>query len=159
MTVYRRFEKLISRQLLQRTPPPYARPRQGQGLFSEPCKIAGFPLVVVMPSPLVKFSQSAFLQSRAVIGGESLSISGGATLSVVLNAVTDSRDFEAGGYEQDIEFEAVARADEFLTAYPLNPREYLGKLASARGRTFRVVRIASGQGFTRIELGSKEMGS
>lgn len=111
-----------------------------------------------MPSPLVKFSQSAFLQSRAVIGGESFSISGGDTLSVVLNETADVREYDDPGFDRSTTLDAVIRDDEFRAAYPNALNSYIGKIATARGMSFRVMGTSTRPGFTILQLSDARKG-
>jgi hypothetical protein len=109
-------------------------------------------------SELTDFAKAAFSSARSVIGGESVAIGGGTAVSCVLNAASDGRSYEAGGYDAETELTAVADKTEFEAAYTGALRSYLGKTATARGRTFRVTNIRSGQGFYEIQLGSTERG-
>ena len=108
---------------------------------------------------MTDFAKAAFTAARSVIGGESISIAGGTAVSCVLNEVSDSRGFETGGYEAEVELEAVADLTEFVDAYAATPPSYRGKTVTARGRTFRLDTIRTGQGFVTLRLISTERGA
>lgn len=110
-------------------------------------------------SHLTDFAAAAFAKARTTIGGEAVTIAGGSAVSCVLNSVSDSRGFESGGYEAEVELEAVADVTEFQAAYADTPPSYRGKTATARGRTFRIDTVRTGQGFVRLRLISTERGA
>lgn len=110
-------------------------------------------------SSLTDFAKAQFATARQVIGGEDVAIAGGTAISCVLNEVTDSRGFEQGGYEAEVELEAVAELAEFQAAYVSSPPTYRGKTATARGRTFRIDTLRTGQGFVTLRLISTERGA
>jgi len=110
-------------------------------------------------SHLTDFAKAQFQTARSVIGGEAVAIAGGTAVSCVLNEVSDSRGFEAGGYEAEVELEAVADLTEFQAAYAASPPTYRGKTATARGRSFRIDKLDTGQGFVTLRLISDERGA
>lgn len=110
-------------------------------------------------SQITDFVAAQLAKARTIIGGESVSIAGGTAISCVLNEVTDSRGYESGGYEDEIEMEAVADLTEFQAAYSSSPPTYRGKTATARSRTFRIESIRTGQSFVTMRLISAERGA
>lgn len=110
-------------------------------------------------SRLTDFAAAAFTRARSVIGGESLSISGGTAVSCVLNEVAMSRDYESGGFERTDTLDAVVALADWNAAYPLAQNEYFNKPAVARGITFRTGEIRKGQSFVIIRLQSVRKGS
>ena len=110
-------------------------------------------------SQLTDFASAQFAKARTIIGGETVAIAGGTAVSCVLNEVSDSRDFETGGYEADVELEAVVDLATFQAAYSSSPPTYRGKTALARSRTFRIDTLRTGQSFVTLRLISAEDGA
>ena len=105
-----------------------------------------------MPSELQSFVSNAFSAARTTIGGESISIGSGASITAVLSEITSSNDYDNTGFIPSTQFQAVVDSDEFATAYPLEPKNYTGKKVTARGILFRLKEIVSGTSFTTIRL-------
>lgn len=105
-------------------------------------------------SLLSTFAGTGFAAARSVIGGESLSIGGGTVLSAVLAGEDLSRDYEMGGFAESRTLLATVSATEFAAAYTAAASSYHGKIATARGQSWRVNEIKRGRdGSThRIEL-------
>lgn len=103
-------------------------------------------------SLLSEFAKSAFSQARQSIGGEGLTIAGGASVSAVLSEIAESQSYEDTGFMPVTAFQAVVDTEEFTTAYTANQRSYVGKIATCRSRTFRVIEIVKGNSFTTIRL-------
>lgn len=110
-------------------------------------------------SQLTDFAAAQFAKAKTIIGGEDVAISGGTAISCVLNEVRDSRGYEAGGYDAEVEFDAVCDLTTFQTTYASSPRSYLGNTATARSRSFRIENISTGQSFVTIRLISTERGA
>ncbi|MGA0846891.1 MAG: hypothetical protein ACO3RV_10135 [Luteolibacter sp.] len=110
-------------------------------------------------SQLTDFAAAQFAKARTIIGGESVAIAGGSAISCVLNEVSDARGFESGGYEDEVEMEAVVDLVTFQASYAASPKTYRGKTATARGRTFRIESIKTGQSFVTLRLISTERGA
>ncbi len=100
-----------------------------------------------------------FLRSRSVIGGESVSVGGGAAVSAVLNEAEQSREFEDSGFDRSQSLDAVVLLTDWTTSYTSRDKDYLGKAATARGITWRVLAIRRGAGFITIRLGSPRKGA
>ena len=105
-----------------------------------------------MASPLTKFVHGAFSSARPVIGGEGLTISGGAAISCVLNETSDSRDYEDAGFDRSTTLDAVIRDDEFAASYPAKVSSYIGKIAVTRGANYRIAGTSTRPGFTVLQL-------
>jgi hypothetical protein len=103
-------------------------------------------------SLLSDFAKSAFAAARQTIGGESLTIAGGAAVSVVLSEVSDSQTYEDTGFMPVASFQAVIDSVEFSAAYTASIRTYIGKIATCRSRQFRIVEIVNGRSFVTLRL-------
>lgn len=103
-------------------------------------------------SILSNFTKAAHSLARGIIGGESLTIRGGAAVSGIASEVTASRDYEEGGFEGSSTLEFVIDATEFVAAYPASLATYQGKTATARGETWRVATIKKGAFFVTVSL-------
>lgn len=98
-----------------------------------------------MTSPLQKFTQAAAAKAFTVIGAESITISGGHSISGILNEASVQEEYEEGGYEQSGAFTFVVLANVFSASYPGNPNLYLKAIAVARGKNWRISRISGGK--------------
>jgi len=105
-------------------------------------------------SILTDFATAAFQSARTVIGGETLSINGGATVSGVLNEIADSQSYGDTGFTPIATFQAVVDTAEFVAIYTSSIRTYIGATVTTRSRTFRLVDITSGRTFTTLKLES-----
>lgn len=105
-------------------------------------------------SALTDYAKASFRSARSTIGGESISLNGGASVSAVLNEIADSQSHEDTGFAPLSTFQAVVDAQEFATAYTASIRSYIGASATARTRKFRVTDIESGRSFITIKLES-----
>jgi len=105
-----------------------------------------------VPSDLQNFVSNAFSAARSTIGGESLAISSGATISAVLSEVTSADTYGNTGFIPSALFQAVVDSNEFTTAYPLESKSYVGKKVLARGIFFRLTEITSGASFVTLKL-------
>ncbi len=92
--------------------------------------------------------------ARDVIGGESLSIAGGAVISGTPNEARYSRDYEDGGFEPEATLDFVVMSSVFTAAYPLVGKSYLGKAATLRGQSWRVSGVSTGASFVTVSLTS-----
>lgn len=110
-------------------------------------------------SQLTDFAKSAFSASKSIIGGESLTISNGPSISCVMNEVVTNRDYDSGGYDAETTFSAVTSIYEFESSYSDPTSNYQGKIANARGEQFRIETIEKGQSFVTIRMISIERGS
>ena len=105
-------------------------------------------------SALTDFATKAFIAARATIGGESLSVNSGATVSAVLNEIADSQDYGNTGFTPITTFQAVVDAAEFVAIYTAGIRTYIGATITTRSRTFRLVDINAGRSFITLKLES-----
>lgn len=103
-------------------------------------------------SLLSDFLASAHAAFQSVAGTETLSIGGGADIPGTLGEASFSKDYEAGGFEQEGAVEFVTGRSQFVAAYPAAPRSYEGKSAIARGEAWRVARIHVSTNFVRVAL-------
>lgn len=94
-------------------------------------------------SLLTDFTSAAFSQASEIIGTETVSISGGTALNCVLNQIQDQRDLVDGGFDMSPTMDAVCDMANFIASYPLIASSYLGKIAVARERNWRVTGIES----------------
>lgn len=99
-----------------------------------------------------------FTQARAVIGGESLTIGDGDAVSAVFGEISNSREYEDGGFDRMQSLTAVVSIADWQAAYPLASHSYLGKTATARGIVWRVEDVDPGQSFVEIQLSSPRKG-
>lgn len=97
-----------------------------------------------MPSPLQRFTQAAYSISSAIIGTESLSISGGAAINGVLNESSHRKEYENGGFEQTGDLEFVIDVTAFRAAYADPYDSYRGKIVATRGQNWRIEQIRAG---------------
>jgi len=97
-------------------------------------------------------------RSRTIIGGEALVIGGGTSVSAVIAEADQSRDFEDGGFDRSQSLDAVVAIADWSTVYASADSAYLGKTATARGLTWRVDSIRSGQSFVTVRLSSPRKG-
>lgn len=105
-------------------------------------------------STLTDFVTAAFQSARAVIGGEAISVNSGATVSAVLNEITDSQSYDDAGFSPISAFQAVVDTAEFVAIYTAGIRTYIGATVTTRSRSFRLVDITSGRTFTTLKLES-----
>jgi len=105
-----------------------------------------------VPSDLQNFVSNAFSAARSTIGGESLAISSGATISAVLSEITSADTYGNTGFIPSALFQAVVDSEEFVTAYPLESKSYVGKKVTARGILFRLTEVTSGASFVMLKL-------
>ena len=96
-------------------------------------------------SLLTTFADSQFLAAKTVIGGETIAIGTGDAVSGVVGELELDRDYEVGGFEVSEAISVVVRASDFLASYPADPKTYQGKVATVRGKTYRIDRISKGQ--------------
>lgn len=93
-------------------------------------------------------------QSFAVIGTDTLTV-GGHGVAVVGDVTEDAREYSEMGYEPELSAQLVAKRSAFDAVFPLSSDAYLGKLATFRGRQFRIQSIKRGQAFVEIALQTK----
>ena len=105
-------------------------------------------------SALTEFTKKAFLSARTTIGGETITINGGASVSAVLNEIADSQSYEDTGFSPIASFQAVVESTEFTTAYTAAIKSYIGSSVSSRSRSFRLTDIVSGRSFITLKLES-----
>jgi len=103
-------------------------------------------------SLLTTFADSQFLAAKTVIGGETIAIGTGDAVSGVVGELELDRDYEVGGFEVSEAISVVVRASDFLASYPADPKTYQGKVATVRGKTYRIDRISKGQHAVTINL-------
>lgn len=106
-------------------------------------------------SLLTSFLSYASLQAFDVIGNEPLSINGGAAVNAVMNDVRSSREFAEIGMDTDTLLDCVVRISDWQASYTETGLFYVGKLATARGATFRVDSVSVGASFVTISLKDK----
>ncbi len=111
-------------------------------------------------SRLTDFAGSGFRQARGIIGGEALTVGGGQAVSAVAAEVDQSRDYEGGGgFDRSQSLTVVVSLPEWVAKYPLGDKDYLGKVATARGITWKVGGVVSGTSFVTIRLTTPRKGS
>lgn len=103
-------------------------------------------------SLLSDFKLAAHSQFQAVAGTESLTIGGGGSIGGTFNEASFSREYETGGFEQNGSMEFVTGKAAFAVVYPASPKSYEGKIATARGETWRIASVNVGETFIRISL-------
>jgi hypothetical protein len=111
-----------------------------------------------MESILTRYARGGFSQARSIIGGESLTISGGPSVSCVLNESADNREYEDAGFDRSTTLDAVIRDDEFKAAYPNALSSYIGKVAETRGVNFRIMGTSTRPGITVLQLSDTRKG-
>ena len=92
-------------------------------------------------SLLTDFAKEAFSQALQVIGADTIAIGGGSAISCVLNQINDQRDLVDGGFDMSPTMDAVCDLADFVASYPNLAASYLGKVATAQGRQWRVTGI------------------
>lgn len=105
-------------------------------------------------SALTEFAKKAFLTARNTIGGEPITINGGASVSAVLNEIADSQNHEDTGFSPIANFQAVVESSEFAAAYTAAIKSYVGSSVSSRSRKFRLTDIVAGRSFITLKLES-----
>lgn len=100
-----------------------------------------------------------FTRSRAILGGEGLTINGGTEISAVIAETDESRDLDGEGYERDQSVTATVSVADWTANYPGGAKTYFGKTAICRSRTWRVGTIQHGQSFVTIRLTSPRKGA
>lgn len=105
-------------------------------------------------SILGDFIASVAPSAQNIIGTETLSIAGGATIAGTLNEARYSRDYETGGFEPETMLDFVVLTSVFTASYPDAITTYEGKTGVAQGETFRVGSISKGANFITISLRS-----
>ena len=99
-------------------------------------------------SLLTAFAASAATIAENVIGAESVTI-GGTAYPAVIAEETGGREYDVPGFKPTADLRAVIR----IAAAPAG--DVVGKLATARGKVYRVGSVNSGQGFVTLELHEK----
>lgn len=105
-------------------------------------------------SLLNNFASAMASQAFGVIGAEMLTI-GNQGVPAIGDVVEDSREYTEIGYEPEVTAGLVAKRETFDIAFPLASDAYLGKIATFRGRQFRIQSIKRGQVFVEIGLTTK----
>ena len=105
-------------------------------------------------SALTEFAKKAFLSARTTIGGETITINGGASVSAVLNEITDSQSYGDTGFSPIASFQAVVESTEFTTVYTASIKGYVGASVTSRSRSFRLTDIHSRHPFIILKLES-----
>ena len=90
--------------------------------------------------------------ARTVIGADTLSIGGGASISGIFNEARHSRDYEDGGFERDATMDFVVDVTAFTASYTAVITTYIGKAATARSESWRVASISKGAFFVTVGL-------
>jgi len=103
-------------------------------------------------SQLTAFLLSASKNGFAVIGNEPLTVNGGTAVNAVMNDVTNSRQYAEIGMDTDTNLDCVVRLSDWTAAYTEAGIFYVGKLATARGLSFRVDSVDVGASFVTIRL-------
>jgi hypothetical protein len=103
-------------------------------------------------SALTSFLSSASENAFAVIGNEPLTVNGGTAVNAVMNDVANSRQYAEIGMDTDTNLDCVVRLSDWTAAYTEAGIFYVGKLATARGLSFRVDSVDVGASFVTIRL-------
>jgi hypothetical protein len=103
-------------------------------------------------SQLTAFLSSASETGFAAIGNEPLTVNGGTAVNAVMNDVTNSRQYAEIGMDTDTTLDCVVRLSDWTAAYTEAGLFYVGKLATARGLSFRVDSVEVGASFVTIRL-------
>jgi hypothetical protein len=103
-------------------------------------------------SQLTAFLSSASETGFAVIGNEPLTVNGGTAVNAVINDVANSRQYVEIGMDTDTNLDCVVRLSDWTAAYTEAGLFYVGKLATARGLSFRVDGVDVGPSFVTIRL-------
>jgi len=103
-------------------------------------------------SQLTAFLSSASENGFAVIGNEPLTVNGGTAVNAVMNDVANSRQYAEIGMDTDTNLDCVVRLSDWTAAYTEAGIFYVGKLATARGLSFRVDSVDVGASFVTIRL-------
>jgi len=103
-------------------------------------------------SLLTSFLASASETGFAVIGNESLTVNSGTVVNAVMNDVVNSRQYADIGMDTDTTLDCVVRLSDWTAAYTENGIFYVGKLATARGLSFRVESVDVGASFVTVRL-------
>ena len=106
-------------------------------------------------SALTAFLSAASLQAFDIIGNEPLTVNNGTAVNAVMNDVRSSREFAEIGMDTDTELDCVVRISDWQAYYTESGLFYVGKLATARGATFRVNSVSVGASFVTISLKDK----
>lgn len=108
-------------------------------------------------SLLSDFVTAASPRATAVIGTEALTIGGGAVVDSVMSEIASGRQFMDAGFDPETSLSVVCSKAKWLAAgYAGAGISYVGKLATARGLTFRVQTVKIGAFFVEIALSTKE---
>lgn len=116
-------------------------------------------LTFLAMSSLTNFAASMFTRARSIIGGETVTINGGAALSAVVAETDESREMEAGGFDRDQSVTLTVSVADWSANYPGGAKAWLGKPATCRDRTWRVGSIRDGQSFVTIRLTNPRKGA
>jgi hypothetical protein len=103
-------------------------------------------------SALTSFLSSASENAFAIIGNEPLTVNGGTAVNAVMNDVANSRQYAEIGMDTDTTLDCVVRLSDWTAAYTEAGIFYVGKLATARGLSFRVDSVDVGASFVTIRL-------
>ena len=103
-------------------------------------------------SQLRSFLSSASETGFSVIGNEPLTVNGGTEVNAVMNDVANSRQYAEIGMDTDTTLDCVVRLSDWTAAYTETGIFYVGKLATARGLSFRVDSVDVGASFVTIRL-------
>lgn len=100
-----------------------------------------------------------FTRAREVIGGETISISGGTAISAVIAETDESRDIDGQGFDRDQSVTATVSIADWSANYPGGAKAWFGKSATCRDRTWRVGTLNIGQSFVTIRLTNPRKGA
>ena len=98
------------------------------------------------------FANAAFTASSAVIGTQTIAISGGTAVACVVNEVRHAREFEDGGFAPDAALDCVCRRSVFVAAYTGAAGTYIGNTAVVGGSTYRVQSISYGSSHVAVSV-------
>ena len=100
-----------------------------------------------------------FARARSVIGGETVAIDGGTAITAVIAETDESRDLDSSGFDRDQSLTATVSIADWSGSYPGGAKDYLGKTAICRQRTWRVGTVQAGQSFVTIRLTNPRKGA
>jgi hypothetical protein len=107
-------------------------------------------------SLLTDFIATVAPQAQEIIGAENLTIGGGTAVAGVMSESAASKAFGAFGMDGGMGLAVVVRKAVFVAAYPLASLSYVGKIATARGESWRVAGIEMGAAFVTVRLADKD---
>jgi hypothetical protein len=103
-------------------------------------------------SQLSDFNAGAYSAAKGIIGPVSVVIGSGDPVDVIPGEARYSRASEMNGFQKSNSLRVVADTAEFIAVYPLEVKEYNGKLCTVDSEQWRIGDMERGESYVIIQL-------